>query len=59
MVIMENGIFMLDVEENSQYSVYVLITNNIGTTQFTSVPICKYDSWMNGLLTLVCLSSHF
>ena len=55
MVIMENGIFMLDVEENSQYSVYVLITNNIGTTQFTSVRICKYDSWMKGLITLVCL----
>ena len=56
---MENGIFVLDVEENSQYSVYVVITNNIGTTQFTSVPICKYNSWMNGLITLVCFSSHF
>ena len=42
-----DGVFMLDereLEENSQYSFHVMVSNDVGVIQSTPVQICKYAS---------------
>ena len=42
-----DGAFMLEereLEENSQYSFHVVVTNDLGTIQSTPVQISKYAS---------------
>ena len=46
-IVIDDRIFMLELKENSQYFFYVIIINDVGTVQTSSVQICKYDPWMN------------
>ena len=41
-----DGVFMLEereLEENSQYSFHVIVSNDVGVVQSTSVQISKYS----------------
>ena len=42
-----DGVFMLEereLEQNSQYLCYVIVSNDVGAIQSTPVQICKYTS---------------